>query len=393
MIYQATVATEDNWPAETYVGLYTENSFKTRYSNHKSFRDPNKRLSTELSKHIWHLKDAKIGFSLTWKILKQAAPFNPASNRCNLCLWGKYFIICRADLASLNKRNELVTSRRRSLRSRRLEVAGERVNGRARGRHARVSPRVSPSRAPVFSCARYFQAPATQVSTRVNSFLSSLHLPLFGMFDILFIAESKVDSTISTTLLAQPGFRLVRRDRKKGGGGLLVYIRADLSVYRRAKLEPRDVESICLDVKDVNNNRFLVCGCYRSPSKCNKLEFMSSGVTKLPSIRILGVELVSMLNFMEHISSQLKKAYAKTGALRRVRHFVPMDVILALYKSFILPHLEYCSLLLLGVGKVQANKIDDANHYILRTLTGHGKSLSYEELLNICKLDTLECRK
>ena len=110
VIYQATVATEDNRPAETYVGL-TENSFKTRYSNHKSsFRDPNKRLSTELSKHIWHLKDAKIGFSLTWKILKQAAPFNPASNRCDLCLWEKYFIICRADLASLNKRNELVTS-------------------------------------------------------------------------------------------------------------------------------------------------------------------------------------------------------------------------------------------------------------------------------------------
>ena len=110
VIYQATVATEDNRPAETYVGL-TENSFKTRYSNHKSsFRDPNKRLSTELSKHIWHLKDAKIGFSLTWKILKQAAPFNPASNRCNFCLWEKYFIICRADLASLNKRNELVTS-------------------------------------------------------------------------------------------------------------------------------------------------------------------------------------------------------------------------------------------------------------------------------------------
>ena len=39
VIYQATVAKEDNRPAETYVGL-TENSFKTRYSNHKSsFRD------------------------------------------------------------------------------------------------------------------------------------------------------------------------------------------------------------------------------------------------------------------------------------------------------------------------------------------------------------------
>ena len=118
-----------------------------------------------------------------------------------------------------------------------------------------------------------------------------------------------------------------------------------------------------------------------------------SGVTKLPSIRILGVELDSMLNFREHISSQLKKAYAKTSALRRIRRFVPMGVMLALYKSFILPHLEYCSPLLLGMGKVQANKIEDANHYILRTLTGHRKSLPYQELLNICKLDTLECRK
>ena len=38
----------------------------------------------------------------------------------------------------------------------RLKVMGERENGRARGR------RMSPSRAPVYSCAHYFQAPATQ---------------------------------------------------------------------------------------------------------------------------------------------------------------------------------------------------------------------------------------
>ena len=106
--------------------------------------------------------------------------------------------------------------------------------------------------------------------------------------------------------------------------------------------------------------------------------------------RILGVELDSMLNFIEHISSLLKKAYAKTGALRRIRRFVPMDVMLALY---ILPPLEYCSPLLLGVGKVQANKIEDANHYIVGTLTGHGKSMLYQGLLNICKVDTLQCRK
>ena len=58
-----------------------------------------------------------------------------------------------------------------NLRSRRLEVVGERENGRARGRHVRgegpLSPRLSPFRAPVFSCAHYLQAPATQANLSV----------------------------------------------------------------------------------------------------------------------------------------------------------------------------------------------------------------------------------
>ena len=85
------------------------------------------------------------------------------------------------------------------------------------------------------------------------------------------------------------------------------------------------------------------------------LTLNGSGVTKLPSIRILGVEPDSMLNFIEHIASQLIKAYAKTGALRGINRFVPMDFMSA-FKSLILPHPEYCSPLLLGVGKVQADR-------------------------------------
>ena len=110
VVYQATVSTNDGRPDQTYVGL-TENSFKTRFANHKaSLSTPSKKHSTELSKHIWQLKDAKTDFNVSWKILKQAKPYNPASNRCNLCLWEKNFIICRPELGTLNKRNELITS-------------------------------------------------------------------------------------------------------------------------------------------------------------------------------------------------------------------------------------------------------------------------------------------
>ena len=105
-----TVSTNNDRPNQTYIGL-TENSFKTRFANHKpSFTNPSKKHSTELSKHVWQLKDTKTDFKILWKILKQDTPYNTASNRFNLCLWEKYFIICRPDLGTLNKRNELITS-------------------------------------------------------------------------------------------------------------------------------------------------------------------------------------------------------------------------------------------------------------------------------------------
>ena len=110
VIYQATVTSKDNPTPETYIGL-TENEFKTRYRNHiASFRHTRSRNSTELSKHIWNLKDNSIDYSISWRILSSTKAYNSASKRCNLCLKEKLLIICRPDISTLNKRNELVSS-------------------------------------------------------------------------------------------------------------------------------------------------------------------------------------------------------------------------------------------------------------------------------------------
>ena len=37
-----------------------------------------------------------------------------------------------------------------------------------------------------------------------------------NMFDILFLAETKIDSTVSSHLVSHSGFRTIRKDRKKG---------------------------------------------------------------------------------------------------------------------------------------------------------------------------------
>ena len=103
----ATITTDA--ATESYVGLAT--NFKERYRNHRSpFRHTSKRNEPELSKHIWTLKDAKKPFGIKWKVLKRCQPYNNVSKKCNLCLHEKFVIICRKDLCSLNKRNELASS-------------------------------------------------------------------------------------------------------------------------------------------------------------------------------------------------------------------------------------------------------------------------------------------
>ena len=92
VVYQATVTRKDNQHKETYVGL-TEGAFKTRYNNHtSSFRNPKHKHSTELSKYIWHLKQASIEHSIHWKILKKCKAYSNKTKRCNLCLHEKYII-------------------------------------------------------------------------------------------------------------------------------------------------------------------------------------------------------------------------------------------------------------------------------------------------------------
>ena len=57
-------------------------------------------------------------------------------------------------------------------------------------------------------------------------------------------------------------------------------------------------------------------------------------------LNILGVRIDHKLSFKDHLSTVLRKVYAKVGALRGLRKLVPADISLMLYKAYILPHLE-----------------------------------------------------
>ena len=107
IVYRATVSCGSK--VETYVGL-TATSFKSRYANHKaSFNIESKRNATELSKHIWDLKDNNLDYAIKWSILCRAPHYSNTTKRRNLCIAEKFFILCKPENATLNKRNELVS--------------------------------------------------------------------------------------------------------------------------------------------------------------------------------------------------------------------------------------------------------------------------------------------
>ena len=111
------------------------------------------------------------------------------------------------------------------------------------------------------------------------------------------------------------------------------------------------------------------------------------------TLKILGVVLDSKLTFKEHVKEQLNKACAKASALRRIRRFVSKDVLVRLYKAYVLPHLEYCSPLLLGVGNAETTKIETTDYFVLRTILGYSKSVAYDILLKMADIKSLEKRR
>ena len=82
VVYKAAVQHEAK--TSTYIGM-TENTFKTRYTLHKSSLKHNKnRSQTELFNLVWSLKDNNIPYELIWEIIDRPQPYQPGKRTCNL---------------------------------------------------------------------------------------------------------------------------------------------------------------------------------------------------------------------------------------------------------------------------------------------------------------------
>ena len=83
--------------------------------------------------------------------------------------------------------------------------------------------------------------------------------------DIPGIAETKLDDTFTNAQFNIDGYRLFRKDRNQHGGGLLVYVRADIPCRQIRTLETKSTESVTLELQ-LNKTKCLIVVAYKPPN-------------------------------------------------------------------------------------------------------------------------------
>lgn len=107
IVYKATVEAEN--VTSIYYGL-CDGEFKSRFNNHvKSFKHIKYVNETELSKHIWKLKEKTTPYTIKWNIESSSTSYKEGSRKCNLCLAEKVAIVRAEPKGLLNKRTELIS--------------------------------------------------------------------------------------------------------------------------------------------------------------------------------------------------------------------------------------------------------------------------------------------
>ena len=110
--------------------------------------------------------------------------------------------------------------------------------------------------------------------------LSELHVR-FKDFDVLCFCETWLNSSINDQMISMEGFELLRLDREKGnittkkgkpkrGGGLIVYIKTELSAFAEIVEEissvTGNVEQLWISINKPNTKKQIVANIYRPPN-------------------------------------------------------------------------------------------------------------------------------
>ena len=99
------------------------------------------------------------------------------------------------------------------------------------------------------------------------------------LYDVLLINESKLDEHIPDSFCSHVNYHMIRRDRNRNGGGLLIYLNKKYNIIE--SYNSIEYESIFLQI-GCGANMFNIFSCYKPPkeSDVDFIEFLESFILK-----------------------------------------------------------------------------------------------------------------
>ena len=112
-----------------------------------------------------------------------------------------------------------------------------------------------------------------------------------------------------------------------------------------------------------------------------------------PFYKYLGVTLDSQLNYNKHIQNTIVRVSVKLKQLRRMRYFLDVRAATLVYKSMILPIMEYGDIFLVGATAENRKKLQVLQNKGLRCALAQDRDISIEELHRKAGLQKLKIRR
>ena len=106
-------------------------------------------------------------------------------------------------------------------------------------------------------------------------------------------------------------------------------------------------------------------------------------------MKLLGVYLDKNLNFKHHVGLIIKRAGTQLRVLQRLSQLLDYQSKMEIFRSYILSHFTYCSMVWHFCGETQAKKLESIQHRALKFVFSD-YTANYETLLKRANLPSLE---
>lgn len=119
----------------------------------------------------------------------------------------------------------------------------------------------------------------------------------------------------------------------------------------------------------------------------------TDNIKRVRKCSTLGVIIDDQLLWKNNIGNINSKVSKGLGMMRRMKAFAPKSILITVYKSLILPYLDYCCLVWDSASNYLLDKLQKMQNRAARIITGSSYEVRSSELLNDLNWQTLRERR